>query len=141
VSTRPTRFELRLSVAPADIDQLGHVNNVVYVRWIQEVAAAHWFAAAPPELVRDVVWVVLRHEIDYKRPAKQGDAIVATTWVGDATGTRFERFVEITRANDPALLAQARSVWCPLDAKTGRPRRIDPALHDYFYEPEAPPPP
>jgi acyl-CoA thioester hydrolase len=139
VGTRPTRFQLRLAVAPSDIDQLGHVNNVVYVRWIQEVAAAHWFAAAPAELVRDVVWVVLRHEIDYKRPAMQGDAIVATTWVGEATGTRFERFVEITRANDATVLAQARSVWCPLDAKSGRPRRIDPALHDYFYEPEVPP--
>jgi len=135
---RPVRFERVFPVADADIDELGHVNNVVYLRWVQEIAVAHWRAAAPAELQAEVVWVVLRHEIDYKRPARAGDQVVGRTWVGDATGSRFERFTEFARAAGDEVLAQARSVWCPLNARTGRPRRIDPALHDYFSEPASP---
>ena len=138
-STRPVRFERVLKVRPDDIDELGHVNNAVYLRWVQEIAAAHWRAAAPPELQATLVWVVLRHEIDYKRPARAEDEIVARTWVGEATGTRFERHTELERRADSILLARATSIWCPLDARTGRPRRIDPALHEYFQEPTHPP--
>ena len=133
---RPVRFERAFQIQPADIDDLGHVNNVVYLRWVQEVAAAHWRFAAPQELQAEVVWVVLRHEIDYKRPALPGDHVIARTWVGEATGTRFERHVEIVRAPDHQVLARARSVWCPLSARTGRPQRIDASLHDRFYEPD-----
>lgn len=131
---RPVRFERVFPVAAADIDELGHVNNVVYLRWVQEAAVAHWRAAAPADLQAEVVWVVLRHEIDYRRPARAGDEVIGRTWVGDATGSRFERFTEFVRAADGSVLAQARSVWCPLNARTGRPRRIDPSLHDYFSE-------
>jgi acyl-CoA thioester hydrolase len=135
---RPVRFERVFPVAAADIDELGHVNNVVYLRWVQEAAVAHWRAAAPADLQAEVVWVVLRHEIDYRRPAHAGDEVIGRTWVGDATGSRFERFTEFVRAADGSVLAQARSVWCPLNARTGRPRRIDPALHDYFSEAPSP---
>ena len=132
---RPVRFECVFPVQSTDIDALGHVNNVVYLRWVQEVAAAHWRSAAPAELQTEVVWVVLRHEIDYKRPALPGDQVTARTWVGHATGTRFERYTEIVRAAaDREVLAVARSVWCPLNARTGRPERIGPTLHDCFYE-------
>ena len=135
---RPARFTRVFPVAPADIDELGHVNNVVYLRWVQEIAVAHWRAAAPADLQADVVWVVLRHEIDYRRPALAGEDVVGQTWVGDATGSRFERFTEFARATNGETLAQARSVWCPLNARTGRPRRLDPSLHDYFSEPSSP---
>jgi acyl-CoA thioester hydrolase len=135
---RPVRFERPCVITPADIDELGHVNNVVYLRWVQELAVAHWRAAAPPDLQAAVVWVVLRHEIDYKRAARLGDAVLGRTWVGSATGSRFERFSEFVHADGATLLAQARSVWCPLNAETGRPRRVDPALHDYFSEPASP---
>lgn len=131
---RPARFERAVSVAAADIDELGHVNNVVYLRWVQETATAHWRAAAPAALQAEVVWVVLRHEIDYKQAARPGDQVMATTWVGEATGTRFERFTEFRRATDGVVLALVKSVWCPITAATGRPRRIDPALHDCFME-------
>jgi acyl-CoA thioester hydrolase len=134
-AARPVRFERVLQIRPEDIDELGHVNNAVYLRWVQEIATAHWRAAAPPALQAALVWVVLRHEIDYKRPALPGDEILARTWVGAATGTRFERHTEIARRSDAVLLARATSIWCPLDAGTGRPRRIDPALHEYFQEP------
>lgn len=132
---RPVRFAHAVVIAPADIDELGHVNNVVYLRWVQEAATAHWLTAAPSDLRAAVRWVVLRHEIDYRQAAKPGDRVIATTWVGEATGTRFERFVQFARATDGAILADVRSVWCPINAATGRPRRIDPALHDHFMEP------
>ena len=137
-AARPARLERVLQINPSDIDELGHVNNAVYLRWVQEIATAHWRAAAPAALQTSLVWVVLRHEIDYRRPAKTGDEIVARTWVGAATGTRFERHTEIERRSDRLLLARATTIWCPLDAASGRPRRIDPALHEYFQEPARP---
>ena len=59
-------FELAITITPEDIDELGHVNNVVYLRWVQETAVAHWRAAATPAQQAEVVWVVVRHEIEYK---------------------------------------------------------------------------
>lgn len=135
MTQRPSVFELEVSVAAGDIDELGHVNNVVYLRWVQEVATAHWLAAAGPELVATVKWVVLRHEIDYQRPALAADRLLARTWVGASTGTRFERHVEIVRRDDAAILARARTVWCPVDARSGRLKRLDPAVNDRFMEP------
>jgi acyl-CoA thioester hydrolase len=113
-------FELPIAVQPADIDEMGHVNNVVYVRWVQDAAVAHWRSLAPAEDQEKLFWVVLRHEIDYKQPAYKHDAIVARTWVGEASRVKFERFTELVRAEDRAVLAQARTVWCPIDAKTRR---------------------
>ena len=127
-----TPFELTLTIEPADIDFLGHVNNVTYLRWVQEAATAHWTAAAPPEDHAKLLWVVLRHEIDYKRPALPGDALIGRTWVGTATRLRFERFTEILRARDRTLLASARTLWCPIDAQTMRPTAVSPAIRAHF---------
>jgi len=129
----PSRFTQSFNVQDADIDELGHVNNVVYVGWIQDIAGAHWQHAAPPALQTDVVWVVVRHEIDYEKPAMPGDAIVATTWVGEFKAARWARHTEIRRAADGMVLVRALSIWCPLRADSGRPRRIDAALQDPFY--------
>ncbi len=130
---QPVRFERVFPVTPADIDDLGHVNNVVYVRWVQDVAAAHWTAATTAAERAGVGWVVLRHEIDYKHPARAGDEVVACTWVGTPAAATFERHTEILRAADRRVLARARSLWCPINPQTGRVQRIDPALHDRFY--------
>ncbi len=124
-----------ISIAPEDVDQLGHVNNVVYLRWVQELAIAHWQAAAPPEDQAKLVWVVMRHEIDYKHPAKPGDALLGRTWVGPASRLAFERRSEIVRAGDGRLLAQARTLWCPLDAATGRPTPVSAAVRSRFSTP------
>jgi acyl-CoA thioester hydrolase len=129
-------FELRLAVQPADIDQIGHVNNITYLRWVQEVAEAHWKAVAPAADQVRLLWVVLRHEIDYRKPALLGDAIIARTWVGSATGVRFERFTEVLRASDRAMLAQARTLWCPIDAQTGRPVGVSAAVRACFSMPD-----
>ena len=122
------RFEHRIKVENADIDELGHVNNVVYVRWVQEVAAAHWATVASEELRRRYKWVVLRHEIDYKAPAFLTDGLTGKTWVGDHHGARFERFVQIIRDKDAKVIVEAKTVWCMIDSESLRPQRIGPEV-------------
>ncbi|PYI64498.1 MAG: acyl-CoA thioesterase [Verrucomicrobia bacterium] len=117
-------FEMTVSVSTGDIDEQNHVNNTVYLRWVQGVATAHWQAVASPEAQETVGWVVLRHEIDYKTPAALGDKIILRTWVGKATRLTFERFTEIRRNGDGQLLSKARTLWCPINAQTGRPMRV-----------------
>ena len=125
-------FAHEVAVRPEDIDDLGHVNNIVYLRWVQDVATAHWQAAAPADAQAELVWVVLRHEIDYRQAALPGDVVVVRTRVGEATGLTFERRTAITRKGDGRLLAEARTLWCPLDARTGRPRRVPAAIRAQF---------
>lgn len=112
------------TVQPGDIDGLNHVNNTVYLRWVQDVATAHWESLASPEAQAAIAWVVVRHEIDYKTAANLGDEILLRTWVGEASRLKFERFTEIRRKTDQQLLSQARTVWVPIDWKTGRPTRV-----------------
>jgi len=125
-------FEMTVSVLPADIDEQNHVNNTVYLRWVQDVATAHWQAVASPEAQQSIGWVVLRHEIDYKTPAALGDKIILRTWVGKATRLTFERFTEIRRNGDGQLLSQARTLWCPINAQTGRPMRVPAEVRAQF---------
>jgi acyl-CoA thioester hydrolase len=126
------RFEINVSVSPDDIDEQNHVNNTVYLRWVQEVATAHWQALASPEAQAAIGWVVLRHEIDYNAPACFGDEIVLRTWVGKATRITFERFTEIRRGSDGQLLSKARTLWCPINARTGRPTRVAIEVREQF---------
>jgi len=117
-------FEMAVSVLPDDIDEQNHVNNTVYLRWVQEVATAHWRAVATPEAQKTIGWVVLRHEIDYRTPAALRDKIILRTWVGKASRLTFERFTEIRRNSDGQILSKARTLWCPINAQTGRPMRV-----------------
>jgi acyl-CoA thioester hydrolase len=130
------RFELPIQVLADDIDELGHVNNVVYLRWVQDAAVAHWRAAATPAMQAEVVWVAVRHEIDYKRPAMPGDALIARTWVGPAGRRSFERHTEIVRASDARLLAQARTIWCPVDPVTLKATDVSAAVRERFSVPQ-----
>jgi acyl-CoA thioester hydrolase len=132
MNPEPSPFELAIEVESTDIDELGHVNNVAYLRWVQNVAVAHWRALAPVEDQARFLWVVLRHEIDYKHPAYLGDGIVARTWVGAASRLRFERHTELLRASDRGLLARARTLWCPINAATGRPAIVGSELRARF---------
>jgi len=132
VEVVPRVFVLPLQVVEADIDLMGHVNNIVYLRWVQEVATAHWNAAATEQQKEEYAWVVLRHEIDYMRPALLGEALEARTYIGESSGAKFERHVEIWRPQDNQLLAKARSVWVALDARTLRPRRVEAGLREQF---------
>ena len=130
MSTTP--FEISVAVMPEDIDEQNHVNNAVYLRWVQEVATPHWQAIASSEAQGEIGWLVLRHEIDYKAPVCLGDEIVLRTWVGKATRLTFERFTEILRRSDGQLLSKARTLWCPINAQTGRPARVPLEVREQF---------
>jgi acyl-CoA thioester hydrolase len=119
------RFSVPIRVTDVDIDRQGHVNNVAFLRFIQDAAAAHWTALAPEAVRQAYAWVVRRHEVEYLRPGFPGDELVAETWVGEPSGATWERFTEIARAGEDRPLVTARTVWVLLDAATGRPRRID----------------
>jgi acyl-CoA thioester hydrolase len=125
-------FEMTVPVLPGDIDEQNHVNNIVYLRWVQDIAIAHWRAIANRQAQGKIGWVVLRHEIDYKMPSTLGDEIVLRTWVGKATRLTFERFTEIRRKSDGQLLSQARTLWCPVNTKTGRPVRVSAEVRAQF---------
>jgi acyl-CoA thioester hydrolase len=128
-------FELSFTAAPEHIDELGHVNNAVWVQWIQQMAVAHWDAVAEPAHRDSYFWVVVRHEIDYLRAAHEGDAVTARTWVGEAPqGARFDRFVEFTGA-DGKPCVRARTVWAILDRATRRPVRVPQEVVAPFIEP------
>ena len=117
-------YELTLRVAAAHIDEQGHVSNVVYVQWMQDAAWAHWKAIASPEAQASIGWAVMRHEIDYDAPALPGDEILVHTEVGPASGLTFERRTWIYRLPDRKPLLHARTLWCPIDPKTLRPKRV-----------------
>lgn len=132
MSSTAEPYELPIDVQPEDIDELGHVNNVTYLRWVQEAATAHWRAVAAPADQEQLYWVVVRHEIDYLHPAMPGDRIVARTWVGAATRIKFDRHTELLRERDRKPLARARTVWCPIDARTGKPTAVSAEVRAVF---------
>jgi acyl-CoA thioester hydrolase len=127
-----SHFEMVVPVLPGDIDEQNHVNNTVYLRWVQDVATAHWRAIASSEAQKAIGWVVVRHEIDYKTPATPGDEITLRTWIGKATRLTFERFTEIRRKSDRQLLSTARTLWCPINTETGRPVRVSTEVRAQF---------
>jgi acyl-CoA thioester hydrolase len=121
-------FERRITATEADVDELGHVNNAVWVRWIQDMATAHWEAVAPAAHREAYVWVVTRHEIDYLRAVLPGETVTGRTWVGGAPkGARFDRHVEFVGA-DGKPRVRARTTWAILDKATGRPLRVPPEV-------------
>ena len=126
------RYEVPIEVRPDDIDELGHVNNVVYLRWIQDAAVAHWRARAPAEEQAEIFWVVSRHEIDYLRPAFLDTEVVARTWVGTARRLEFDRHTELIRGSDGKVLVRARTVWVPVDAETLRPTEVSDRIRAQF---------
>jgi len=123
-SAKGNKYEMPVKVSSSDIDALGHVNNIVYLRWVQEVAAAHWTYLSNESINKLYAWVVMRHEIDYLHPAQFGDRILLRTWVGKSSGPRSERHTEILDSASGKELAQALTTWCLVDATTMRPKRI-----------------
>jgi len=117
---------------PSDIDDLGHVNNAVYVRWVQDAAIAHWLTVAPPEVQEAQIWVCSRHEIDYTDQVFEGEEVDVRTWLGARAGARFARHTDIRKpgAKRPAISAVTQ--WVLLDRATGRPRRVDDATLALF---------
>ncbi|PLK46014.1 thioesterase family protein [Emticicia sp. TH156] len=120
-----------IKVIASDIDELNHVNNIVYLRYVQEAAGNHWHTTVPENLSAQIIWVVRRHEIDYLKPAFLGDELTVKTWVDNFTGVTSDRHCEIWRG--PELLARSRTIWVSLDAGTFRPKRIGEEIASLFF--------
>ena len=117
-----TIFSVKFTVTEEAIDTLHHVNNAVYVQWMEVVASKHWQFLTEQNSFPEYIWVVMKHEIDYKNQAFLGDEIIAKTWVGETKGVTSIRHIEFYK--DETLLVAAKTIWAMLDAKTQKPVRI-----------------
>lgn len=114
--------EFPVAISPDDIDHMGHVNNAVYLKWVQAAVVAHWQRFAPADAVASHLWVAVKHEITYRRPAFLDDTIIATVVVESVHGARAFYNTLIRRGEE--VLAEVKSSWCCLDAATKQPMRI-----------------
>ncbi|MBX7481844.1 acyl-CoA thioesterase [Qipengyuania qiaonensis] len=119
-----TRFPRSFTARPEHIDELGHVNNAVWVQWIQDIATAHWDAVARPKDHEAFFWVVTRHEIDYRGNIDAGESVAGETWIeGAARGATSLRRVDF-RNELGRIIVSAATTWAMLDRASGRPARV-----------------
>ena len=115
-------YEHSFLVESKHLDALNHVNNVVYLQWVNDISEKHWELLSNEDLNSKYFWVCLRHEIDYLNQAILGDEIRVFTWVGESVGVKSVRNVIIYKGD--LILTKIKSTWCLIDAKTLRPSRI-----------------
>lgn len=126
------RYTRTITASPQDIDELGHVNNAVWVKWIQDVAVGHWVDVAPREHADAYIWVVTRHEIDYRGNVSAGETVTAETWVQDLPhGARFDRHMRFT-GEDGRVKVEAKTTWAIVDRATGRILRVPREVAETF---------
>ena len=129
-------FRLDFTPLPDDIDDNGHVNNVVYLRWAQDLGVAHWQSVAPPDALTTWAWIALRHEVDYRRALLPGETGHGRTWVAEtAEGPRFNRYIRIDAeggAPGSSMCAQIVTTWVLIEQATGKPRRVPPWMLALF---------
>ncbi|NNL81569.1 MAG: acyl-CoA thioesterase [Flavobacteriaceae bacterium] len=121
-----------IRVEPDHLDDLNHVNNVIYLQWVQDIAKAHWMSEATDDMLSDYFWVVVKHIIDYKGSAILDDYINIKTFVQDAEGVTSTRIVEMYHSETNKLLVRAETTWCLMDAVSKRPTRINEAISNLF---------
>lgn len=124
-------FRFPIGIEPGDIDFMGHVNNAVYLKWVQEAVIGHWRRLAPPQAVAEHLWVALKHEITYRKPAFLDDEVIAQVVLEKVHGARAFYATFIKRGEE--VLAEVRSSWCCLDAATLRPARIAKDIAAHFF--------
>ena len=115
-------FRHAIAISPDDIDHMGHVNNSVYLKWVQDAVVDYWQSIAPPEAVASHLWVALKHEITYRRPTFLQDNVVAEVIAERMDGVRAYFTTIVRRGQD--VLSEVKSTWCCLDAVTQRPARL-----------------
>ena len=115
-------FRYPIGIAPDDIDHMGHVNNSVYLKWVQDAVVRYWEKVAPAEAVSSHLWVALKHEISYRRPAFLEDNVVADVIAEQVKGARALFTTVIRRGEE--VVAEVKSTWCCLDAGTRKPARL-----------------
>jgi acyl-CoA thioester hydrolase len=130
----PHRFSQSFTAEPHHIDELGHVNNTVWVGWVQDLATAHWEAAARPEDHARFYWVVIRHEIDYRGNIAVGESVTGETWIPDPPkGAKSDRLVEFKTAAGKVIVS-ARTTWAMLEKESQRLVRVRPDVMETFLE-------
>lgn len=114
-------FRFTFTVPKSAIDEYGHVNNVIYVQWMQDAATRH--PQAIPEFVQpeNTGWFAREHRIEYLLPAFEGDELEVRTWVADMKRVRAQRKYDFTRKSDGKLIAKGETHWIYVDLTTGRP--------------------
>ena len=122
----------KITVQADDLDELNHVNNVRYVQWIQDVSKEHWLTSASSKLRLGIIWVVMHHDITYKNAAGLGDTIEIKTHIASSKGATSTRIVEMYHKVSGELLLRSKTLWCLLDAKTHRPKRISEEIRQVF---------
>jgi acyl-CoA thioester hydrolase len=121
--------------APEHIDELGHVNNTVWLQWVQDVATTHWAEVAPAEHQAAYFWVVTRHEIDYRGNIGPGETVTAETFIPDRpTGARFDRCVDFRNAAGKVIVS-ARTTWAMIERASGRLMRVPKDVAAPFLQP------
>jgi len=115
-------FRYAIAIHQADIDHMGHVNNSVYLKWVQDAVVDYWRTVAPAEAVASHLWVALKHEISYLRPTFVQDNVVAEVIAEKVEGARAYFTTIVRRGQD--VLSEVKSTWCCLDAATQRPVRL-----------------
>ncbi|WP_328598314.1 acyl-CoA thioesterase [Croceibacterium salegens] len=120
-----------IAIAPADIDFMGHVNNARYLGWVQDAVIDHWKSVAPVEAVARHLWVALKHEITYRRPAFLGDEVIAHVVLEKVQGVRACYETMVQRGEE--IIAEVKSTWCCIDAETRRPVRPAREIIDRFF--------
>lgn len=119
-------------VTESDLDGMGHVNNVRYVAWIQEISEQHWEERVPEKLRDTVAWVVYNHNITYYAPALPDDRIRISTHIEKTEKMFSYRVVKMFRESDDTLLVEATTTWCMVDVQTHKPKRISQEIIDLF---------
>lgn len=121
-------FTRQITALPEHIDILGHVNNAVWVQWMEQLSVEHWNSTADPTHVEAYIWVVTRHEIDYRGNVTVGETVTGRTWIPEGPrGARFDRLIEFTGPDGKVKVA-ARSTWAMIDRATGRLMRVPPEV-------------
>jgi acyl-CoA thioester hydrolase len=130
-----TAYNYRVAIDPADIDHMGHVNNSVYLKWVQDAVVDYWRTIAPPDAVARHLWVALKHEITYRKPTFLQDIVVAEVIAEKVEGARAYFTTIVRRGQD--VLSEVKSTWCCLDAATQRPARLASDVIARFVPPDA----
>ena len=125
-------LEKEITVSKNDLDDLNHVNNVIYIHWVQEIAKEHWKSLVSNEIIKNYYWVLLEHQIKYLNPALLNDKIMIKTYIEKTEGIRSNRIVEIYNRNNDKLLVKSKTIWCLINAKTNKPNRITDEIRKAF---------
>lgn len=125
-------FEEEITVSKNDLDELNHVNNVIYIHWVQEIAKNHWKSLVSKEIINNYYWVLLEHHIKYINPALLDDKIILKTYIEKTEGLKSSRVVKIYNLHNNKLLVNSKTLWCLINATTNKPCRITSEIRNAF---------